>query len=337
VRLGVEHQESGGTSNSEEDSSNNDYSDGPGRQQSVNVDNSLLISVREVVVSSAHVVEGSGEIHLEASSIEVLGSSVQQSAVSDIFVGLSSGLGLLELSLSLASSLVKVLHSESDFGILEEDLLLVRLSPLFGGRDGSPGVLDLSNVGSIGLRGSFSGVSSWVLVASSPLEVNVISDSDVKILRNEVVFGGGVGLDDVSSLSSDVQVVQSRSSGNLAGSLGDNEGVRSILEGSSKLSGINGHLNFVRHSGSGVSLVEDRVFLDDGRFSVVGPVDKLGIGSRHIRESIFDGRDVVSQSDNANADRRSLGSLVNAVELLHVLERREGHVVSVLESISSVS
>jgi len=125
VRLGVEHQESGSTSNSEEDSSNNDYGNGPGWQQSINVDNSLLISVREVVVSGVHVVESSSEIHLEDSSIERLSSSVQLSAVSNVFLSIGVVFGLFELSLSLASSLIEVLHSESDSGVLEEDLLLV--------------------------------------------------------------------------------------------------------------------------------------------------------------------------------------------------------------------
>jgi len=71
------------------------------------------------------------------------------------------------------------------------------------------GVLHLDEVRSISLVSSFSGVSGGVGVASSPLEMDVISDSGVEVLGNEVVLSGGVGLDNVSSLSSDVQVEQS--------------------------------------------------------------------------------------------------------------------------------
>jgi len=210
VRLGVEHHEGNSSSSNEENGSNDDNSNSPGWQQGINVDNSLLISVREVVVSGVHVMESSGEVHLDNSSIESLVSSIQLSAVSRVSFSISLVFSSsLELSLSLASLLVKVLESESKVGILQEDSLGVRLGPCLGNWDGVPCVVDLGNVGSIGLGSSFSGVTSGVLVASSPLEVNVISESDVKVLRNKVVLGGWVCLDNISSLSSDIQVVQS--------------------------------------------------------------------------------------------------------------------------------
>lgn len=68
---------------------------------------------------------------------------------------------------------------------------------------------DLDKVGSISLIRSFSSISGWVGITSSPLEVDVISNSGIESLRDIIVFSGWVGLDNVSSLSSDIQVEDS--------------------------------------------------------------------------------------------------------------------------------
>jgi len=73
---------------------------------------------------------------------------------------------------------------------------------------------DLNDVASVGLVLSFSSISSGVVIATHPLEVDVISLSDFQVVGNKVIFDGWIGLDDVSSLSSDVQIVNSGVIGN---------------------------------------------------------------------------------------------------------------------------
>jgi len=99
----------------------------------------------------------------------------------------------------------------------------------------------LNHVGSVSACGSFSSVSVGVSIASSPLEVDVISLSSDEERGDKIVLGGGVSLDDVSSLSSHVKVENSLKEGDGSGSWLDVEDVRSVLEGSSELSGINCH------------------------------------------------------------------------------------------------
>jgi len=100
----------------------------------------------------------------------------------------------------------------------------------------------LNDVASVSLVSSFSSISGWVLIASSPLEVNVISNSGVEIRWDEVVFSGGISLDNVSSLSSDVQVKHTGQRWNISRSLGNVENERSVLESSSVLAGVHGQL-----------------------------------------------------------------------------------------------
>jgi len=179
------------------------------------------------VVSSAHVEESSSLVHLENSSVEVVGGGIELSAVSDIFLSVSFvvSVGGEELSDGKASAgiLIESGHSNSGVGILEHNLLGVRRNPGIGDGLGIVGVNDLNKVGSISSIGSLSGVSSGVSVAASPLEVDVISDSGIEVLRDKIVLGGGVGLDNISSLSSDVQVVESSRSRDSRRSLGDLE------------------------------------------------------------------------------------------------------------------
>jgi len=96
------------------------------------------------------------------------------------------------------------------------------------------------------------------------LEVNVVTNSGVQVLRNEVVFSGRVSLDDVSSLSSNVQVEDSGKSRYSLRSWNNVEYVGSVLEGSSELSGIKGEFQF----SSGGVLIEDGILNNGGVTSV---------------------------------------------------------------------
>jgi len=196
IILSVEHHEGNSSSTNEEGSSGKDNTKSPFRQQRKDGKRSLLVTVGEVVVSGGHVVEDSGLVHFENSSIEVWLSSIQQSAVGNILfrdiLWVGSAVGLVEGG-----------KSESDVGIFEQWLesflvLVIGNWDVVGFRN------DLDHVGSVSSVGSFSSISSWVGVASGPLEVNIISDSEGQELRSKVVFSGGVSLDDISSLSSNV-------------------------------------------------------------------------------------------------------------------------------------
>jgi hypothetical protein len=125
--------------------------------------------------------------------------------------------------------------------------------------------------------------------------VNVVSNSGVQIAGDKVVFGSWVGFDDVSSLSSDIQVEDSVQARNSRWSWRNVEDIRSVLEGSSELSGILSQLD------SDVGLRNSAVLGNNGSFSVVGIVNESSVGSRHGWVSRFDGRNVVSQSQDTVA------------------------------------
>jgi len=211
VRLGVEHHSSDTSGSSEKNSTSDNNSNSPVREKRDDVDSSLLISVREVVVSSAHVEERSGLVHLEDSSIVVVKSGIELSAVLDILLSVSSivSVGGEDLSSGKAVLLVKSGERNSGSSVLDEDLLGVGRDPSIGDGVCVIGVDDLNVVGSVSLISSFSSISSGVSVASSPLEVNVISDSGIEILGDEIVLGGRVSLNNVATLSSNVQVIKS--------------------------------------------------------------------------------------------------------------------------------
>lgn len=191
VGLGVEHQSSNSSGKDEERGSSGDDTDGPLGQQGDDVDDSLLISVGEVVVSGGHVSEGSGLVHLENSSVEVLAGSVELSAVSNILFSISFVVSVLVKEILKEDTVLLIEESESQSGLLglNENLALVSGNPVIRNGSGSMGVFHLNEVRSIGLVSSFSGVSSRVGVTSGPLEVDVISDSGVEVLRDKVVLG----------------------------------------------------------------------------------------------------------------------------------------------------
>jgi len=239
VRLGIEHSSSE-TSRSQEETSSNAYNNGgPDWKKSTDHNLSLLSSVGEVVVSGAHVIEGSGLVHSDKSSIKVGRGSVEFHAVA--WVGLNGVLVVVVLLLQISKretvGLSEHAHPLSKFLGLKERSVLG--NPVISSGVGSIKVRDLYHVASVSSLSSFSCISSWVSVASSPLEVDIVSRSSNEECGNKVVFGGGVSLDDVSSLSSYVQVENSLKWRDSGGSGSDVEHVRSVLEGSSELRSIN--------------------------------------------------------------------------------------------------
>src|SRR5690348_10718823 len=123
VRLGVEHSSSKSSSSHEGNSSDNSNSDSPAREQVVHVDVTLLSSVGEVVVSGAHVVELSGFVHADESSIKVSGRvGVELHAIG--LVGLNGvlvvGVVSHQLGQSLAVGLSQIGKVLSEFGVIKQ-------------------------------------------------------------------------------------------------------------------------------------------------------------------------------------------------------------------------
>jgi len=211
VRLGIEHQTSNTSRSNEEGSSSRNDGNSPRRQQRNDVELSLLISVREGVVSGGHVVERSSQVELDQTSIKVWFSSIELHAVLDISLGISFISSVLgqQFFVGKAISLSQHGHSQSQSLRLEHGS--VRRDPSISSGLGGSVVLNLDDVASVSLVSSFSGITSGVGITTSPLEVNVVTNSGVQESGDEIVFSGGESLDDVSSLSSDVDVEDSGS------------------------------------------------------------------------------------------------------------------------------
>jgi len=154
--------------------------------------------------------------------------------------------------------------------------------------------LELNNVASVSLVSSLTSVTSRVGVATSPLEVNVVANGNKESLGNEVILSSWVGLDDVSSFSSDVQVVDLFSACNSSRSASDVEDIRSVLEGTAELVGVHCQLH------GEASLVQDGVLEKRGSTSVRGPVNESLVRSVGIGSSVRSA-DVVSESQHAVA------------------------------------
>lgn len=330
VRLGIEHCSSNGSRSNADSSSDSNNNDTPERDDSVNKEHSLLVTVGEVVVSGGDVEEFSSSVHLEQSSVKVLRGSVELHAVLRILFGLVGVVVVLgqQLFLGQAVGLSQISKEDSGFEGIEHGADFARSFSQVGviHRVRGSKALDLDNVGSIGLVSSFSGISSGVGVTSGPLEVDKVSNSDVEIIGNKVVFSGRVGLDDVSSFSSDVQVEDTANT-NIGRSRDDGEDVRSVLEGSEELRGINGHLDL---SSSSSSNGLNGISLDGGGSGVAGVVNEASVGivSISIRSSQVSSGDVVSQSQHTLAAVRT----VRAVASLELGNGGEGPVVLLVVS-----
>jgi len=101
-------------------------------------------------------------------------------------------------------------------------------------------LIDWDNVGPVSSGTSLSGISIAVVVGHAPLEEDVVTNGGVKDEGNKVVLKAVSDLGDVSSLSTDVHVVDSLTAvfGRLTP---NNEGVGTVLENATELSGVNGH------------------------------------------------------------------------------------------------
>jgi len=227
---------------------------------------------------------------------------------------------LHQLIIGKASSLAKHAHPLSEISRLEEGG--VGSNPVISCGDGRIEIRELNHVGSVSSRSSFSSVSGRVSVTSSPLEVDVVSLSSNKESGNKVVLGGRVGLHDVSSLSSDVNVEDPLKERDSRRSWSDVEDVRSVLEGSSELSCVEGH----RHV---QTILSKSGVLGNGRVSCIGsPVDEATVWSVSRSSQIRCG-DVVSHSEDTVAVVVSNATLLGS--------QGDGPVETSLEAINAVT
>jgi len=201
------------TSSKNKASSTNDHNDnGPSGQGVGNNQSSLLRSVGEVVVAGGHVVKGRGGVHADHSKIEVGFSSVHLHAVLHILfhavlvVSVLGGQFLIgQANWGILLLLVQIGSSFAHLDIREH--VGVAVQPVRGSGMVAAGAFGLDDVAAIGLISAFSSVTSGVLVATGPLEVDVVRSVDGQLVRDEVIFSGRVGLDDVAALALDIQVV----------------------------------------------------------------------------------------------------------------------------------
>jgi len=241
------------------------------------VNGSLLSSVGEVVVSGGHVIKVSSDVHSDEASIKVSRSRIELHAVLNILLCIVLVVLILdkELFISEAVDLIQHGHSKSQSLSFEQRRSLVS-DPAIISRNILSDGFDLDDVVSVSAVGSFSSISCRIGVATGPLEVDVISNSAIEGLRNKVVFGGRISLDDVSSLSSHVEIEDSGDGRNSIGSWLNVEDVASILEGSSVLSGIQSQL--VR-----LSILRNDLIVGDGRsLGIRRFVDESRVGSVSI-------------------------------------------------------
>lgn len=285
---------------SEENSSDGNDDDSPSVQQVGNGDGSLLASVGEVVVAGGNVVELSGSVHLDQTSVEIGSDVVHLHAIVDVLLSIVLVIVVIGQQALIRAALLGIVVRLVDESESEHELVrieeVVEIGLVIDWVVVSTAA-DLNQVGSIGSIQSFSGLVLSVGVASSPLEVDVVSDEDLKIVGSEVVFDSGISFDDVSSLSANVQV-ENASRCNLVGSLADFENVRSVLEGSSVFVGVKSELN-----GEVLSTDSDEGILGDGRkgLSVQGAVNSPVVeSSSEFLGSIVEigGGDVVAETKN---------------------------------------
>lgn len=264
IALGVEDHSTDDRGTKEESSTGNDETDGPVWDEGVDVDDTLVTTVGEVVVTGGHVEELSGVVHLDETGVETLGGGVEFLAVVDVLVT------VLELRVWQATGLSEVGEVFAGFDVTEQQFVWVGRDPIVGDWFRVGEVFHLHDVGTVGSGGTFSCISCWVGVTSGPLEVDVVTLSEEQELWCEFVFGGWIGLDDVSTFSGDVQVVDTGGAWDSSWTRQDTEHVGTILEGTTELGGIDGEFDWVSILGDGWVLFDWRVWL------VLGVICKSG-------------------------------------------------------------
>jgi hypothetical protein len=129
-------------------------------------------------------------------------------------------------------------------------------------------------------------------VTTSPLEVNKVSLINLQVVGSKVVFNSRIGLDDVTTTTTNTQVDNTTSKGNGSRTRENSNYVRAVLEGTAVLVGV---------KSQGVVVLanrNDRVLLDGGSLVIEARVDHLVIGINVLPCVVVTGRDVVAQTED---------------------------------------
>lgn len=244
-------------SNSNETNATKDNSDNDGVAGSLllggNNEHTLLGAVGEVVVTGGLVVEGTSAIHLDQTSIEIgaLGT-IELRAILCIVVIVGVG-----IRVAIGGILINVGHASAECLAVKH----VLLNSFIAGTKGDVRVKvgNLHDVRTISSSKTLSGVAIRIGVASSPLEVNVVSFFNVESVRSEIIFRCWIGLHNVTALSTHVEIVDLVSFGDTLGSGGDTEHVGTILEGSSILSSVKRKSQGLILHSHGLVVLDERV------------------------------------------------------------------------------
>lgn len=323
--LGIPDTTTDDGSTDETGSSDGDTGEGNGRKKLSDLEGHLLRAVGEVVVTSRHEVEGtSGTGANNTSVVKGLGLvevvAVLAVLLVVVVVVIRRGIGLAAVgiissltSVSADAGLVLVGQLEGMGGL--ENLHVLNAVRVVGASI-SEGILlveDGNQVGTILLVTSISGLVGGVVVGSSPLEVDVVSTGDLEVVGSEIVLDTRVALDNVSTAAANTQVEDTRSGLNVGGTLGDLEGMRAILEGTSKLVGVDVEGEIAEEFLSVDSVVDVGV-VGDGRLSTGGSVESV---VDHLSVSLVDvGKAVVITRRDVVADTENAGGVVGVVSIV---------------------
>jgi len=273
---------------------------------------------------------------LDESSVEVSVSGVQLSAVLDILVNVTVVVSVLLSELSEGEAATSRFDGSADGGLVE---VSQGHSNLWGDQrivfDLVEGVnqigttivaLKLDDVGSIGTFSTLTGETVVLGIRASPLEVNVVSTSNTKVGRYEVILNGGVGLDNVTTTTADVQVEDTGGTSDSERTGLDPEGVRAVLKGTTILVSVQCQGQVAHFVGLVVTKGDTRVALNGGLLSVILAVNHIGILGINVIPTIVVTRgNVVTKAEDAS-------STLNIISNLRIVPDRGGESPQVTSS-----
>lgn len=298
MSLSVPNKDGNNSTTDETSTTNTNESNTPPGNERVDSQLGLLRSVGEVVVTSGVVVPSASVGHLNDTTVEVSRTSVQLVAVTNVLVGVvdltTSDLFLSQAAVSGVDGVTphgglinvsKALHDLTR----QEGLIVKR------GRVVTTTLVTLQDdeVVTISLVSTFTSSTTLVEIATSPLEVNVVTLVDLQVVGSKVVLSGGVALNDVTTTTTDVQVDDTAREGQISRAGQDAEDVRSVLEGTTVLVGV---------ESQGVVPVtndDNRVLLDRGVLVVVTGIDHVVVALNVLPSIVVTRRDVVTETEDA--------------------------------------
>lgn len=297
MSLGVPDEHGNDGTTDETSTTNANESNTPPGNERVDSQLSLLRSVGEVVVTGGVVVPSASVGHLDDTTVEVSRTSVQLVAVTNVLVGIDLTASDLVLGQAAVLGVESVAPhggltnvSEALHDVTRQEGLLVE-----GGRVVTTTLVTLQDdeVVTISLVSTFTSSIGLVEVATSPLEVDVVTLVDLQVVGSEVVLSGGVALNDVTTTTTDVQVDDTARERQVSRAGLDAEDVRSVLEGTTVLVGV---------ESQGVVPVtnnDDGVLLDRGVLVVVTGINHISVALNVLPSIVVTRGDVVTETEDA--------------------------------------